>query len=93
MAEFVDENTSMEQAFGGTVGGTIDELSGELQLTERQNLIRDEIKQSPSHTAKSLARRIGLSSRTVEREISFLRNNGFIDKKDKSTHSEWIILK
>ena len=38
MAEFVDENTSMEQAFGGTVGGTIGELNDELQLTERQNL-------------------------------------------------------
>lgn len=89
MAEFVDEHTSMEQVIGGTVGGTISEI----KLTERQKLIYDEIKLNTSHTAKSLAERTGLSIRTIEREVPFLRKKGFIDKKNKSNNSEWIILK
>ena len=69
------------------------ETLGETELTERQLSIYNEIKNNVSHTAKSLARQLELSQRTVEREISFLRSNGFIDKSTKENKSKWVVLK
>lgn len=69
------------------------ETLGETELTERQLRIYNEIKRNVSHTAKSLARQLELSQRTVEREISFLRSNGFIDKSTKENKSKWVVLK
>jgi ATP-dependent DNA helicase RecG len=94
-AEFVDDGTQIfknvpqNKEFGEMIG----ETDGEMKLTERQQYIYNEIKKTPSHTAKSLARYTKLSERTVEREISYLRNNGFIDKKGKANNSDWVILK
>ena len=82
---------------GETTGETTGEMSGEMigktDLTDRQMIIYIEIKKNLSHTAKSLARQTGLSQRTIEREISFLRKNGFIDKSTKENKSDWVILK
>ena len=81
----------------GMSGETTGEMSGEMidktDLTDRQMIIYIEIKKNLSHTAKSLARQTGLSQRTIEREISFLRKNGFIDKSTKENKSDWVILK
>lgn len=82
-----------EGVSGEKVGETVDEMAGGINLTERQLIIYSEIKKNLSHTAKSLARQIGLSQRTIEREISFLRKNGFIDKSTKENKSDWVILK
>ena len=73
--------------------GVFGETDGEIKLTERQQVVYREIKKDTSHTAKSLARQLELSQRTVEREISFLRNNGFIDKSSKENKSNWVVLK
>ena len=77
----------------GGFGETDGETDGEIKLTERQQVVYREIKKDTSHTAKSLARQLELSQRTVEREISFLRNNGFIDKSSKENKSNWVVLK
>ena len=78
-----------ENASGETHGETLDDI----KLTERQLLIYNKIKEDTSLSAKSLSRLIGFSQRTVEREISFLRNNGFIDKTTKENKSNWMILR
>lgn len=65
---------------------------GEPKLSKRQMDIYSCIKKDGENTAKSLARILGLSQRTVEREISFLRHKGFIDKSS-ATHNKWIVLK
>ena len=88
MSEF-NEKTQTKIVFGETVGETV----GETELTERQLRIYNEIKNNVSHTAKSLARQLELSQRTVEREISFLRSTGFIDKSTKENKSKWVVLK
>jgi DNA-binding MarR family transcriptional regulator len=88
MSEF-NEKTQTKIVFGETLGETL----GETELTERQLRIYNEIKNNVSHTAKSLARQLELSQRTVEREISFLRSNGFIDKSTKENKSKWVVLK
>lgn len=78
---------------GETTGEMSGEMIGKTDLTDRQMIIYIEIKKNLSHTAKSLARQTGLSQRTIEREISFLRKNGFIDKSTKDNKSDWVILK
>lgn len=78
---------------GETTGEMGGEMIGKTDLTDRQMIIYIEIKKNLSHTAKSLARQTGLSQRTIEREISFLRKNGFIDKSTKENKSDWVILK
>ena len=50
------------------------------------------LKVNGENSARSLARILNLSQRTVEREISFLRNNGFIDK-DGTKNGLWKVLK
>ena len=62
------------------VKGETVENNGEIQLSERQALIYNMLKVNGENSARSLARILNLSQRTVEREISFLRNHGFIDK-------------
>ena len=67
------------------------------QLTESQRIIYDAIKNYTQVTAKemadTLAVTLSLSKRTVEREISFLRNNGFIRKEGKKNKGFWVVLK
>lgn len=62
------------------------------QLTERQRIIYNILKINGENTAKSLARILNMSQRTVEREISFLRNQGYIDK-DGTKNGVWKILR
>ncbi len=82
------ESRTLEQSSFSIHG----ENSGENLLTERQQLIYNSMKENGKNTAKDLARILGLSQRTVEREISFLRHNGYIDK-DGTNKGVWIILK
>lgn len=74
----------------GECGG---ECSGECQLTERQAVILRAIIADGSETAIHLASVNGLSRRTIEREISFLRNNGYIAKATNDSRSHWVVLK
>ena len=76
----------------GALGGENVETSGENQLSERQVLICNMLKVNGENSARSLARILNLSQRTVEREISFLRNHGFIDK-DGTKNGVWKVLK
>ena len=76
----------------GALGGENVENSGENQLSERQVLICNMLKVNGENSARSLARILNLSQRTVEREISFLRNHGFIDK-DGTKNGVWKVLK
>lgn len=67
------------------------------QLTERQKVIYDEIKKDGQVTAKSLAitlaGTLAISQRTIEREMTYLRENGYIKKEGKKNKGIWIALK
>ena len=58
MSEF-NEKIQTKIVFGETLGETV----GEMELTERQLCIYNEIKNNVSHTAKSLARQLDLIGR------------------------------
>lgn len=95
--ELAKECRELGENFGGNSGGT--------QLSERQQAIYNAIKENGEVTATELARtlagtlsgtstaNIPISQRTVEREISFLRKNGFIRKEGKANKGVWVILK
>ena len=70
---------------------TIPTMSGNVKLACTL-LDYNKIKEDVSLSAKSLSRLIGFSQRTVEREISFLRNNGFIDKTTKERPLAYLLL-
>ena len=47
------------------------------ELTERQRIICDAIKTNGNVTAKTLAVTLAVSARTIERELNFLRKEGY----------------
>lgn len=63
------------------------------ELTERQRIIIRSIFSNGECTAKSLAKSLAMSERTVQREISFLRNNGYITKEGSDAKGLWTVLK
>lgn len=85
------QNADSSLRLGENIGENGENI-GENHLTERQTLIYTALKDNGENTAKSLARMLNISQRTVEREISYLRNQGFIDK-DGTNNGIWTILK
>ena len=67
------------------------------ELTERQRIICDAIKTNGNVTAKTLAvtlaATLAVSARTIERELNFLRKEGYITKEGKSNKGVWKVLK
>jgi len=64
-----------------------------IQLTERQRNIISILEADGTKIAKVVATLTGLSKRTVDEELSYLRKNGFIDKATKDNRSPWVVLK
>jgi len=40
-----------------------------------------------------MAKLLGISKRTIGREISFLRKNGYIRRETKDIRSPWLVVK
>lgn len=69
------------------------DTSGEIQLSERQKDILSWMNVDGDTTATKMAKLFGISKRTIDREISFLRKNGFIRKETKDNRSPWLVVK
>ncbi len=69
---------------------------GDDKLTERQRIICNAIKTDGNVTAKTLAvtlaATLAVSARTIERELNFLRKEGYIIKEGKSNKGVWKVL-
>lgn len=63
------------------------------ELTERQRIIIRNILSNGACTSKSLAKSLSMTERTVQREMSFLRNNGYITKEGSDAKGLWKVLK
>ena len=70
-----------------------DDTDGEIQLSERQQDILSWINADGDTTATKMAKLFGISKRTIDREISFLRKNGYIRKETKDNRSPWLVVK
>ena len=62
-------------------------------LSERQKNILNLLIKDGTQTAESFSKALGVTKRTIETDLSFLRKNGYIDKTTKDNRSPWIVLK
>ena len=83
--KWVYNNTSN---FGDNVGDV-----SEIKLTERQQKIINLIRQSPSVTAKQMSETLSVSSRTIERDLSALKEAGELMRDGKDNDGVWVIIK
>ncbi|MDO4216387.1 MAG: HTH domain-containing protein, partial [Bacteroidales bacterium] len=63
----------------------------EIKLTERQQVILKLIKKSPSITAKQMSETLSVSRRTVERDISLLKQMKILAREGKDNDGKWIV--
>ncbi len=73
-------------------GNSNGDISVEIQLTDRQQDIIAYLRVDGDTTATKLAKLFGMSKRTIDRELSFLRKNGFIEKETKDNRSPWVVI-
>ena len=64
-----------------------------IQLNERQKNILNLLIEDGHNTAIKLAGLLGETQRTVETDLSFLRKNGYIEKRQRIIRSPWIVIK
>ena len=74
------------------VGDNVGDVS-EIKLTERQQKIINLIRQSPSVTAKQMSETLSVSSRTIERDLSALKEAGELMRDGKDNDGVWVIIK
>ena len=76
---------------GDDVGDDVGDVS-EIKLTERQQKIVNLIIQQPSVTAKHMSETLSVSSRTVERELSTLKDKGVLMREGKDNDGVWLVV-
>jgi ATP-dependent DNA helicase RecG len=62
------------------------------KLTERQQNILNLIKESSTITGRQMSEILSVSQRTIERDLSYLQNNGILKHVGKVNDGAWIIL-
>lgn len=99
MADNKRNNTQIVISNGGENGGErknhqniVGKDSGENHLTDRQLIIYNLIKANGENSTKELARTTGITRRTIERELSYLKSHGYIERKG-TKGGIWLILK
>ena len=63
------------------------------ELTERQEVILDLIKQDETITSSILTQKTGISQRTLMRELAALHEKGFLTREGGRKDGRWVILK
>lgn len=61
------------------------------ELSDRQCVLIDMMIKDKSITLAEMSKRIGVSSKTVQRDIEKLRNDGLIERIGGRTYGEWRI--
>jgi ATP-dependent DNA helicase RecG len=77
---------------GNNVGDDVgDQADG--KLTERQRDILNLIKESPTISGRQMSGTLSVSQRTIERDLSYLQNNGILKHEGKDNDGAWVIVK
>jgi ATP-dependent DNA helicase RecG len=74
------------------VGDNVGEQMGS-KLTERQCNILNIIKESPTISGRQMSEMLSVSQRTIERDLSYLQNNGILKHEGSDKDGVWVILK
>ena len=64
-----------------------------IHLSDRQLIIISALLKNGKETARHLAGMLGVSQRSIEGDLSFLRKNGYIEKETSDNRSPWVVLK
>jgi ATP-dependent DNA helicase RecG len=65
----------------------------ETKLTERQQIILNLIKESPTITGKQMSEMLSVSQRTIERDLSAMQKLGALKREGNDNNGAWIIKK
>ncbi|SHJ33408.1 ATP-dependent DNA helicase RecG [Dethiosulfatibacter aminovorans DSM 17477] len=83
----------VRESFFNNVGETVGETVGEkFVINQLQKSILEQIKNNPKVTAEKIAGIIGVSSRTVERNIKLLKDNEYIVRVGADKGGYWEII-
>ena len=72
----------------GDYGGDMSEM----KLTERQLIILNLIKESPTITGRQMSETLSVSQRTIERDLSALQKKGILKHEGKDNDGLWGII-
>ena len=73
--------------YASAVASNVGDVS-EIKLTERQ---QNMIKENPSISAKQMSETLSVSSRTIERDLSLTKKNGFLKREGYDNDGKCII--
>ncbi len=68
------------------------ETMAEMKLTERQLIILNLIKESPTITGRQMSETLSVSQRTIERDLSALQKKGILKHEGKDNDGLWGII-
>jgi len=74
------------------VGDYVGDMS-EMKLTERQLIILNLIKESPTITGRQMSETLSVSQRTIERDLSAMQKKGVLKHEGKDNDGVWKIKK
>ncbi len=63
----------------------------QIKLTERQQKILALIKESPTITVKQMSQTLSVSHRTVQRDLSTMKEMGVLNREGQDNNGVWII--
>jgi ATP-dependent DNA helicase RecG len=75
---------------GTDVGDNVGDVS-EINLTERQCVILDTIRKSPTISGRQMSEMMSVSQRTIEREISLLKKLGVLRREGSDKDGMWVL--
>jgi ATP-dependent DNA helicase RecG len=64
----------------------------ETKLSDRQQKIVDMIKIKPTTSAKQMSETLSVSQRTIERDLSIMKEAGILKREGKDNKGMWIIV-
>ena len=73
------------------VGDNVGDMS-ETKLTDRQQIILNLIKESPTITGKQMSEILSVSQRTIERDLAALQKIGVLKREGKDNDGVWMVL-
>jgi ATP-dependent DNA helicase RecG len=87
----VDDATETNGTVNGTVNDTVNDTVNNC-LTERQLVIIKSMQKKPKITGEELMEILGVSLTTLRREISTLKENGYVQRAGSDKTGHWVVL-
>lgn len=91
--ETTSENTPSDKQ--NVVSNVVSNVASPIgcELTERQVIVFAQIEHNNYVTIDRMSQALGVTRRTIDRELAILRKLGYIKKESKDNKSPWLVLK